>query len=74
MHVVVFGNNVFSVAQCEGETTGAENMPHQQRQPTAAHRILCHVKMAAGTLCCIRSLGFDALEHIKYDIQLKLTI
>ncbi len=32
-HVVVFGDDMFSVAQCEGETAGTENTMHAA--PTA---------------------------------------
>ncbi len=50
MHIVVFGDGVFSVAQCEGKNAGVENTPHRPRLPcqlrrlNATHRILCHVK------------------------------
>ncbi len=74
-------------AQCERETAGVENMLHaapmaqtdsaadRMHRPTGPHTEYCAMwKMAVWTLCCIRSLWFDAFEQIKYDIQLKLTM
>jgi hypothetical protein len=48
--------------------------PRRQRRRLPHTEYCAKWKMAAGTLCCIRSLWFDAFKQIKYDIKLKLTI
>ncbi len=52
-------------------TVRGRNTPRRQLMHT---KYFAKWKMAARTLCCIRSLWFDAFKQIKYEIKLKLTI